>query len=72
MGAHMNLILCDGNWTVGTGGTVACSGVVSVVSQDQLGQSVMTLEDAKELAGHTMILFAVVFGILAVKKALQL
>tara|TARA_Y100001968_G_C19448410_1_gene766814 strand:- start:3952 stop:4158 length:207 start_codon:yes stop_codon:yes gene_type:complete len=68
----MNLILCDGNWTVGAGGTVACSGVVSVVSQDQLGHSAMTLEDAKELTGQTMFLFAVVFGVLAVKKALQL
>lgn len=68
----MNLILCDGLWTTGAGGTVACSGTLSVVSRDDIGQSAMTLEDAKELAGHTMILFAVVFGILAVKKALQL
>lgn len=68
----MNLVLCDGTWTVGAGGAVACSGVVSVVSQDQIGQSAMTLEDAKQLSGETLVLFAVVFGILAVKKALQL
>jgi len=68
----MNHVLCDGMWTVGAGGTVACSGVVSVVSQDQIGQPAMTLDDAKQLSGETLLLFAVVFGILAVKKALQL
>jgi len=68
----MNHVLCDGTWTVGAGGTVACSGVVSVVSHDQIGQSAMTLDDAKQISGETLLLFAVVFGILAVKKALQL
>ncbi len=68
----MNFILCDGDWTAGPDGSIACAGTLSVVSQSDLGLTAMTIEDARELSGHTMWLFAVVFGVLVARKALSL
>lgn len=68
----MNLIACDGNWTSNADGVIACAGTLTVVAQNEIGQSAMTTEDAVELTGMAMSLFAIVFGVLVAKKALQL
>lgn len=66
----MQILACDGNWTF-SGGDYACSGSLLVIDADNIPQG-MTIEDAQELTGHALVLFAVVFGVLAIKKALNL
>jgi hypothetical protein len=54
-------------WTVVDGSPI-CSGELSTqVTGDQL-----SLQDAQELQGEVLVLFAVVFTILVLKKALHL
>lgn len=68
----MTLILCDGTWIQDPStGAVGCSVPITVVSQSDLGLSAMSIDDAVELSGHTLVLFAIVFGVLVVKKVLH-
>ncbi len=68
----MNFIACDGTWTSNADGVIACSGTLTVVAQNEIGHSAITIEDTVELTGLAMLLFATVFGVLAAKKALSI
>jgi len=67
----MNFVLCDGAWGVNPDGALVCSGTLTSVAQDALIPAGMTTADATELAYQAMGLFAIVFGVLALKKALK-
>ena len=62
----MNLVACDGTWTQSEG-SLRCTGTLVEVPHDPG----ITLEDAKELSDQTLVLFAIVFGYLALRKALN-
>lgn len=64
----MEILVCDGQW-IDQGGAWACSGQLQAVAYQTNGGPAITPEDARELYEHTLVLFAVVFGFLAVKKA---
>lgn len=69
----MSLLSCvDGNWSASPEGFIACSGTLQIIERDELGHSGLSPEDIPELTGQALILFAVVFGILATKKALSI
>ncbi len=61
----MNLVACDGTWTQSEG-SLRCVGTLVEVPH----QPGLTSEDASELSGQAIILFAIVFGVLALRKAL--
>lgn len=65
----MKVLACDVDWTVSEGNLV-CSGTLQNIEANQIPPG-MTTEDATELAYQAMGLFAVVFGVLAIKKALK-
>lgn len=69
----MNFLACDGSWSVGPAGELSCSGNLVTYTAEELQEAVnpgITLEEAVELRDHALVLFAVVFGILVIKKAL--
>ena len=66
----MLLFVCDGSVSVGASGEVLCTGTLSTVEYEPALPG-LTTEDAQDLTYATLGLFAVVFGILALKKALQ-
>lgn len=65
----MKVLACDVDWTV-SAGVPSCPGTLHNIQSDQI-PSGMTTEDAKELVQGSMILFVVVFALLALKKALN-
>lgn len=67
----MQVLVCNGQWVI-SGNAPTCSGTLTTVAADQLPGNGMTTEDALELHGQTLVLFAIVFGILAIKKALNI
>lgn len=67
----MQVLVCNGQWVI-SGNAPTCSGTLTAVATDQLPGNGMTTEEAVELHGHALLLFAVVFGILAIKKAINL
>ncbi len=62
----MNLIACDGMWQQSPEGYLLCSGTLTEVANPAL-----TLEDAVQLKDSALILFVIVFGFLALKKAIS-
>lgn len=68
----MSLLSCvNGNWATSPEGYIACTGTLQTIERDDLGQSGLTPDDIPVLTGQALILFSVVFGILAIKKALS-
>jgi hypothetical protein len=67
----MKFISCDGQWATSPEGYLTCTGTLSAVDSDQLAPPGMTPEVVDELRGQTIVLFAIVFGILAIKKAVS-
>jgi len=67
----MQILACNGTWST-AGGSPTCSGTLVAIPADQLPGNGMTTEDALELHGQTLVLFAIVFGILVIKKALNI
>lgn len=69
----MNFLACDGTWTVGAGG-IDCDGtLVTITSQEiaeELSSPALTLEETELLIDATLIVFAMVFGFLVIKKLL--
>ena len=63
----MNLIACDGTWHQSPEGYLTCAGTLQVVPHSGL-----TAEDAAALRDHSLVVLAVVFAVLAIKKALNL
>lgn len=66
----MNFIACDGVWQ-SAGQTPVCVGTLTTVAQNEISSSGLTAEDYSELRGHALVLFAIVFGALVLKKALK-
>lgn len=60
---------CDGAWTQ-AGGSLSCSGTLVAVDASTLSPPGITAEEGSELTGQALILFAIVFGFLALRKAL--
>lgn len=67
----MNFIVCDCVWQ-SAGQTPVCSGTLSTVAQNEISPSGLTAEDHAQIREHALILFAIVFGALVLKKALKL
>lgn len=66
----MQILVCDGSW-VDVSGSWSCSGQLQAITYDPNGNPAITAEDRQLLWDQTLILFAVVFGVLAVKKAIS-
>jgi len=47
-----------------------CHGTLQSVPASELGSSGLSLEDWAEYRGDVLVLFAMVFGVLAIKKAI--
>lgn len=67
----MNFIACDGTWNF-SGGSPVCTGTITSVSLAEISPSGLTAEDHAQIREHALILFAIVFGALVLKKALKL
>lgn len=62
----MNLVACNGTWSQ-SDGSLRCVGTLVEVPH----QPGLTPEEAKELYDNALVLFALVFGFLVLKKALS-
>ncbi|OEC35175.1 hypothetical protein SAMN05216600_116108 [Pseudomonas cuatrocienegasensis] len=67
----MNFIVCDGVWE-SAGQTPVCVGTLSTMALSEISPSGLTAEDHAQLRDNALILFAIVFGALVLKKALKL
>jgi hypothetical protein len=67
----MTFIMCDAPWGTLPDGAITCTGTLQVVAQDSLMPPGMTTEDATTLAYSAMGLFAIVFALLVLKRALN-
>lgn len=65
----MKVLACDVDWVL-SGGEPVCPGTLVNTEANQIPAG-MTTEDATELAYSSMGLFAIVFALLALKKALK-
>jgi hypothetical protein len=67
----MYILACDVNWQL-TGAGASCPGTLVSVPRDELGAfASFTPEDYAQVRGDIIVLFATVFGVLALKKALK-
>ncbi len=66
----MQILICDGTW-LDQGGAWSCSGQLQAVAYQPNGNPAITAEDRQLLWDQTLVLFAIVFGVLAVKKAIS-
>lgn len=67
----MNFLACDGSWSVDAGGINCVGTLVTITGEEIAGEIVspaLTLEETQSLIDATLILFAVVFGFLVLKK----
>lgn len=67
----MNFLACDGSWSVDAGGINCVGTLITITSEemaDELVSPALTLEETEMLIDATIILFAVVFGFLVLKK----
>ncbi len=62
----MNTIACSGPWQTSPEGYLRCAGTLHELPQ----QAALTAEDYKELLDSSLYLLVVVFGFLAIKKAI--
>ncbi|UUY10483.1 hypothetical protein LRS11_10830 [Pseudomonas sp. J452] len=70
----MNFLACEGSWSVGAGGEAICTGsLVSLTEQEMqsLYGTALTWDQVAELQGEIIVLFALVFGFLVLKKVLK-
>lgn len=69
----MNFLTCDGSWSVGAGG-ITCDGALITITSEEIAEEIaspaLTLEETEALIDATLILFAMVFGFLVLKKLL--
>ncbi|MFV9656324.1 hypothetical protein ACNFCK_15540 [Pseudomonas sp. NY15366] len=67
----MNFIVCDGVWE-SAGQTPVCVGTLSTIALSEISPTGLTAEDHAQIREHALVLFAIVFGALVLKKALNL
>lgn len=69
----MNFLACDGSWSVDAGG-INCVGTLITITSEEIAEEIsspaLTLEETQSLIDATIILFAMVFGFLVLKKLL--
>lgn len=70
----MNFLACTGNWQVIEGSITCDSSLVTLTSQELAAelktQSAVSLEEVSLLIDASLLLFAIVFGFLVLKKVL--
>lgn len=66
----MRVLACDGEWVI-SNNSQHCSGDLFSIEAASIPTG-MTAEDVRELTGHTLELFVIVFGFLILKKVLKL
>ncbi|WP_312933874.1 hypothetical protein [Stutzerimonas nitrititolerans] len=69
----MNFLACDGDWLQGADGSPICSGslvALAVEEMQSLYGAALSWEQVTELQGEAILLFAIVFGFLVLKKVL--
>lgn len=69
----MNFLACDGVWSVGSG-AIACDGTLITITSGEIAEEIsspaLTPEETQQLIDASLILFALVFGFLVLKKLL--
>jgi hypothetical protein len=69
----VNFLACEGEWLAGPGGEPICTGQLLNLSREEmqsLSGSALDWDQVSELKGEAMLLFALVFGFLVLKKVL--
>lgn len=66
----MRVLACDADWVI-SDNSQYCSGDLFSIEATSI-PSGMTTDDVRELTGHVLELFAIVFGLLVLKKVLKL
>jgi hypothetical protein len=70
----MSFLACEGDWSAGPGGEPICAGTLVSLTQEEMQSlygAALTWDQVAELQGEVITLFALVFGFLALKKALK-
>lgn len=65
----MKVLACSVDWVIQDGSTV-CTGTLEQIDASQIPQGI-SLEEAKELSGHAIALFAIVAGALIIQRAIR-
>lgn len=65
----MKVLACSVDWVIQDGTTV-CTGTLEQIDASQIPQGI-SLEEAKELSGHAIALFAIVAGALIIQRAIR-
>lgn len=65
----MKVLACSVNWVIQDGTTV-CTGTLEQIDASQIPQGI-SLDEAKELSGHAIALFAIVAGALIIQRAIR-
>lgn len=65
----MKVLACTSDWHL-DGGSPVCPGTFEQVDASQIPQGI-SLEEAKELSGDVIALFAIVAGFLIIQRALK-
>lgn len=65
----MKVLACSVDWVI-QGGTTVCTGTLEQIDASQIPQGV-SLDEAKELSGHAIALFAIVAGALIIQRAIR-
>ena len=66
----MNFLACDGVWSV-VAGAISCDGLLVTITSEEIASEInpaLTIEESQALIDATLILFAMVFGFLVIKK----
>ena len=65
----MKVLACSVDWVIQDGTTV-CTGTLEQIDASQIPQGI-SLNEAKELSGHAIALFAIVAGALIIQRAIR-
>jgi len=66
----VNFIVCEGVWE-SVGQTPVCVGTLTTVALAEISPTGLTAEDHAQIRESALVLFAIVFGALVLKKALK-
>lgn len=69
----MNFLVCDVDWLQGAAGSPVCPGQLGNITTEEmrgLSGAALSWDQVSELQGEVMLLFALVFGFLVLKKLL--
>ena len=65
----MKVLACSVDWVIQDGTTV-CTGTLEQIDASQIPQGI-SLDEAKELSGHAIALFAIVAGAPIIQRAIR-